>query len=345
MSQTRDSHFNPPSPRSSSGGANSFKGTPDTRLTAFSPEDGSAKSSKLLKDLARSASATPPVRLPVNSSRGAISHLDKDPFVTPTHGQGTRLSPTASAFLPFTSVVDQSLPAGTGPVATALSTDLGLSRQLDVSSSAPLSASEVDAWLAVSTTSRRLVKVSNANPVSLFQEQEISGAHRHGGKYLVGVDGHVFIQFADIRDACSVYTSIRSADKEWKAEYITLAQLAKVCTIQPTVLFCDTNIALLQDGIAAFDQTAAQVSQVLVLAVIPPGSNVDTVQAMEIVRVFLESHGRLFAFIRRSTFADGSFRAVAEFCHASAALPALAHCNNGLAIAVGLQRSLIFTSC
>lgn len=149
MAQARDSHFNPSSPRSSSGGADSFKGTPDTRLTAFSPEDGSAKSSKLLKDLARSASATPPVRLPVNSSRGSISNLDKDPFVTPTHGQATRLSPTASTFRPFTDAAEQSLLSSPSPVASALSTDLGLSRHLKLASSDPLSASEVDAWLAV----------------------------------------------------------------------------------------------------------------------------------------------------------------------------------------------------
>lgn len=68
----------------------SFKGTPDTRLTAFSPDDGLAKSSKLLQGLARSSSATPPVGLPVSGFRGAATHLDKDPFVTPLLSVGNQ---------------------------------------------------------------------------------------------------------------------------------------------------------------------------------------------------------------------------------------------------------------
>lgn len=147
MAQPRENHFNPSSPRSSTGGADSFKGTPDTRLTAFSPDDGSAKSSKLLKNFSRSASATPPVRHPVNSYRGSVSHLDKDPFVSPVHD--TRLSPTASAFSPDAQAVSFSLPHTGQPIATLLSTELGVSHHLDISSSSPLSVSEVDACLTV----------------------------------------------------------------------------------------------------------------------------------------------------------------------------------------------------
>lgn len=150
MSQPRDQSFNPPSPRSSSGGAESFKGTPETRLTAFSPDDGSIKSTKLLEGMNRSASANPPVRLPVNSSRGGVSHFEKDPFVTPTHGPGAKLSPTASAFSPFSANHCPDVSPARVPSHT-LSTDLGLSRHLKISSKdGSVSVQDVEMWLTVS---------------------------------------------------------------------------------------------------------------------------------------------------------------------------------------------------
>jgi hypothetical protein len=141
---------NPSSPRSSNGGADSFKGTPDTRLTSMSPDE-SSKSSSLLKSFARSAAiATSPARLPTGSFRSSAgSHLDKDPFITSIQGVGTRLSPTASAFSPFVGNTYVRLPNGDGPISAALSTDMGLSRILIISSPAQVSAREVEALLTV----------------------------------------------------------------------------------------------------------------------------------------------------------------------------------------------------
>lgn len=137
---------NPSSPRSSSGGAESFKGTPDTRLTSLTPDEGSQSS--LLKSFARSAVATTsPARLPAGSFRNAVSHLDKDPFISSIQGVGTRLSPTASAFSPFVGNTYVRLPAG--DLSAALSTDMGLSRILFISSPAQVSAREVEALLTV----------------------------------------------------------------------------------------------------------------------------------------------------------------------------------------------------
>lgn len=75
------------SPHSSSGHADSAEGTPDTSLTAFSPED-----------------ARPP-RAPGTSPSGGLSFdgVQHDPFVTTTTAQqSTRvLSATATAFRPL----------------------------------------------------------------------------------------------------------------------------------------------------------------------------------------------------------------------------------------------------
>lgn len=146
MANTRD-RDNPSSPRSSAGGADSFKGTPDTRLTAFSPENTSTKTSKSLQGLVCSVSAIPPVGLSTGTYRNAASLLDKDPFVTPSHL--SRLSPTASAFCPFTGNTKKPLRDEGGPIAAALSSELGLSRHLRISSPVPISVSDVNIWLCV----------------------------------------------------------------------------------------------------------------------------------------------------------------------------------------------------
>ena len=146
MAQSRETPFSPSSPHSSSGGADSFKGTPDTRVTAFSPDGDSTKSAGLLKGATRSASATP-VRFHMSSYRSSLTTLGKDPFVTPGRGKG--LSPTASTFKPFAATGSALQYPQSGTVSTALSTDLGLSRLLCVSHPASLTTSEVETWLMV----------------------------------------------------------------------------------------------------------------------------------------------------------------------------------------------------
>jgi hypothetical protein len=73
--------------------------------------------------------------------------MDKDPFVTPCPNKG--LSPTASVFQPFSG----SSSVVTRPVATALSTDLGVSRLLVAYSTVDVSVDEVQTWLTVRSLS------------------------------------------------------------------------------------------------------------------------------------------------------------------------------------------------
>ena len=111
------------SPHSSSGGAESFRGTPDTRLTAFSPDDGSAKSSRILGVLRAASAGVQPVQFPVRSSTESSAPGVEDPFVTSTRtlGAGARgLSATATEFQPSLSALiargslDKSSPTRTG---------------------------------------------------------------------------------------------------------------------------------------------------------------------------------------------------------------------------------------
>ncbi|KAF7561896.1 hypothetical protein G7046_g2245 [Stylonectria norvegica] len=289
MAQSRDNPFNPSSPHSSSGGADSFKGTPDTRLTAFSPDESSAKSSKLLKNYTRSSSATPPVRLPVNSYRGTVSHLDRDPFVSPVHD--TRLSPTASAFRPVVNAVDFSLPPDGRPIANTLSTDLGLSHHLDVSSSSPLSISEVD------------------NCLSDLVEK---GTQFQDARRFEAVDGHVYIHFSDIRDACSAHSGIRMLKQAWDVGYVS-------------------PVPMVKDEMEPHNEKLEELGQVFVFAALPLGSAVDPVHILEIAQSYLAKYGQLFSFVRQIGYADGSFRAIAQFCNPSDAVAATKSCN-GIAV-------------
>jgi hypothetical protein len=66
----------------------------------------------------------------------------------------------------------------------------------------------------------------------------------------------------------------------------------------------------------------------MVFATAPAGTIMDTTRAVSDVLAILKSHGRLFAFFKRSVFPDGSFRAVAEYCSTTAAKIAISNGNN-----------------
>jgi hypothetical protein len=178
MAQVRDAPFNnPSSPHSSSVGADSCKheGTPETRLTVFSPDDGSARSNRLLTTLNLNAAAdraVHPVHFHhVNTMADFGDHsaaAEKDPFVSTTTAPKAeqKLSPTASAFRPVSVplVAHGSLNAPPGmnaglsanrqlfaPQPTArFSNELGVSRCLVLYSPArPVTLTDVEGYFAV----------------------------------------------------------------------------------------------------------------------------------------------------------------------------------------------------
>lgn len=116
MAQLREG-FHPSSPPSE-GGADSYnhEGTPDTRLTTFSPMGDSSESSGLLSALSLSGSktSTRPIKFQVPTSIHHVASLesfgsggqDKDPFVSSTPEKlQTKLSATALAFRPLAASV------------------------------------------------------------------------------------------------------------------------------------------------------------------------------------------------------------------------------------------------
>jgi hypothetical protein len=229
MAQPRENPFNPSSPRSSTGGADSFKGTPEARLTAFSPDERLGKSTKLIKTFARSASATSPVKLPSYSHRDTASQIDKDPFISPSHG--TRLSPTASAFKPVINLVGFSLPRDGQPVSNELSSEIGISHYLEVSSANSLSIAEVDDCLMVRRDMSILSTPSHFFDTPLICTKNLveKGARLQGTRQLESIEGHIQIHFSDLRDACSVVSGIQLAKQYWEVSYLDPCQVLKVC--------------------------------------------------------------------------------------------------------------------
>lgn len=187
MDQTHET-FHPSSPPSE-GGAESYnhEGTPDTRLTAFSPLEDSSKSSRLFSALSlsdgngndrgqsvkfQSPTGLQHVTSPTSFGPGA---RDKDPFVSsPPEKRQTKLSATASTFKPLSTPVVStpviaygSASATPKPFARAvptvsvcpktglllapgLSHNIGLTRSLRVSSSDGVAVDAVEKYLQVS---------------------------------------------------------------------------------------------------------------------------------------------------------------------------------------------------
>lgn len=76
--------------------------------------------------------------------------------------------------------------------------------------------------------------------------------------------------------------------------------------------------------------------QVAVFAAASAGTIVNTTRAAADVIGNLEVYGRLFAFIKKSTCPDGSFKAIAEFCATSSAKVAASNGFKPKAISVRL---------
>lgn len=172
MAQAREKAFNPPSPHSSTGGADSYKqeGTPDTRLTAFSPDESSVRSARLIKPVGLGAPEPVSLQFPAGYNHGYDSTsvmIENDPFVssTPSGKPDQKLSATASTFHPFsTSLIARgsnvpplSVPANLGAHRVVhqrignLSADLGISRYLVVTSTIRnFFLPDVEMFLAVS---------------------------------------------------------------------------------------------------------------------------------------------------------------------------------------------------
>ncbi|KAK4650089.1 hypothetical protein QC762_702420 [Podospora pseudocomata] len=310
MAQSRDGTFNPSSPHSSSGAADSYKhdGTPDTRLTAFSPDDGSARSNKLYAGITGMS-----LNGPTNHSlfhQKSTEHFgnvapvaEKDPFISSnaTPSKSTldqKLSPTASAFRPLSVPVVahgslngqqgpsngpqqnfRSLASAAGPLSGRFSTELGITHYVTIfSSTASVTLSEVETYLEF-------------------------GSPCQGKRVIFAKDGRVYLFLSNIRDATNIHENVQLGSQDWRAQYIAAAEFHQARNP-------GENHQQVSDGLLraiAFPQESA---------------NFDVFHTNTVVRTLMESHGEVLAFRQLSGTKDIPFHATVEFCDCDAAITA-----------------------
>ncbi|KAK3295494.1 uncharacterized protein B0H64DRAFT_424212 [Chaetomium fimeti] len=293
MAHVRDASFNPSSPHSSSGGVDSYnyEGTPDTKLTVFSPDENSAKSNRLLTTLGLDGPSTHTAHYHVGSADGfgntSSATSEKDPFISNSTIKGEqKLSPTASAFRPLSVplVAHGSLNASPG-----VNAGHGVNRQLF----APHATAKFSCDLGIS---RCLVLYSPSFPITVTDAE----GYLAGKRNLIAAEGRVYLHLPNVRDARNTHDNVQLGSPHWCAEYISAIEFHRACGSMTQVdPICDGKIQ-----ITAFDE----------------GVNFGAVHVETVVHTFLETQGEVFALLRQSETNDHTFRASVEFSDADIAI-------------------------
>ncbi|GAB1320098.1 RNA recognition motif 2-domain-containing protein [Madurella fahalii] len=304
MAQAREPTFNPSSPHSSSGGADSYKheGTPDTRLTAFSPDGNSARTNKLLATLSLSGPVDHPVGFhvtPVDGFGAVSANAEKDPFISskaiPKPEQ--KLSPTASSFRP----VSVSLVAH-GSLGNFSGWNIGPAASQQFFSQ--YATAQFSAELAIS---RHLVIYASTRPIPFADVEEYLtkleqlGSPCQGKRNMFVNDGKVYLRLSNIRDARHIHDNIQLGSPGWRSEYISALEFCQVYY----------NSA---------GQTEPMSDGMVQITAFGQGVDFDAARLETVIQTFLETQGDIFAFQRQSAVNECVFRAVVEFSDADVAV-------------------------
>ncbi|KAJ6782892.1 hypothetical protein PWT90_04881 [Aphanocladium album] len=188
-------------PSPSPSGEDSSSGSPDTRLTAPSPND-------LIKQNngSRSIGGNEPEenKQIVQFRPDEQPEEEKDPFVTPGRASKSGLSPTASAFSPFPV---GSIHFGNQEISMPVnlpSKSMGMSRCLKIIGDETITPQRVKTWL---------------------QELENDVNGFHGARRITERDGIIGLFFEDIRDAWRFQCQTSSAKLDWQVIHDTSADI------------------------------------------------------------------------------------------------------------------------
>ncbi|KAI0883439.1 RNA recognition motif 2-domain-containing protein [Annulohypoxylon maeteangense] len=348
--QTREGHYNPASPHSSSGAADSFKGTPDTRLTAFSPEDGSARSTRVLGTLNHGSleTAPPAIKYGMNALQSfgqpsmfnlGTCHTDKDPFVSSAESSfkgSQKLSPTASVFSPLPSAFIPRGSASEPKRADAFSEDLNqgysqISGQLPRPASVPASSDFVHDKLSTESGISRCLVISarmGGNVAAGEVNHYISGLRQMGTPFqgkneIFECGSQVFARFSNIRDACTVFSNISLGGRDWDVRSVNPREFSSV--VEP-----GAGLVTAHEG------------QVY-LSVFSHSMQPITVQQLEeFLKAALRTEGDLYAFKPHDGVTGSAMSGIAEYCDNEMSLRAVAKLNGvvvqGFQICIVLYR-------
>ncbi|KAF5879639.1 putative rna recognition domain-containing protein 2 protein [Botrytis fragariae] len=306
----------PPSPVSN-GAFESIQGTPNTAITAISPEDARVPKQSATDSRASSVTTT------VNQH---------DPFVTTgttTSRASAQLSATASAFQPLHLYG----PAVGAPITGNLiangsgSTTLipGTIQYLDnvVASQSPVRESEVTSYgkFSTDTGATRCIRVTdiyqkadvNSCVQYSFEKLNKAGVIITGGKRIeVTKNNVVYIRMSNIYEAAKVYTAIKIDHVDCAVEYIKANDFGGAISPQSRTVY------------------SAHEGQVMLTATYPPHTNIDKKVFEESLRDLLSVEGELYAWQKFLATEAGTFRLCAEFVDSAMVARAIERCNNKL---------------
>ncbi|RGP67539.1 meiosis mei2 [Fusarium longipes] len=262
----------------------SSQGTPDTRLTVFSP--GASSVTYHNGGYGGGSYSTGPVPsynayAPQGSITGdrVVSRFERDPFVD--NSTSGRLSPTASTFQPRSErnkgkAAAILLPSGGMTVANTLSHEMDISHRLELCDTPSPGVDDVQAFL----------------------ESAHDGGSRFFGARHVETDGsHVYVCFEDLRDSIFTFNAVRKSDKTWLPSYVKVKK----------------------ERLDRGDVRLAELRQLDVVIEILNSAIVDPSHVDEIVQQALSAFGSLFALVRIISNPSGGFRGVVQFCKAAKA--------------------------
>ncbi|KAK1722354.1 RNA recognition domain-containing protein 2 [Colletotrichum acutatum] len=297
MAQSHDSvMFNPSSPHSSVGAADSFKGTPDTRLTAFSPEESATRSSRLLKSIVPASPETTPSRFPSSAFGSVMSSAEKDPFITTdSNTSHQKLSPTASTFQPFSSPLDRN--------AEFANLDRDRQSASSVFSTGVRDVGELSECLTIGSQNRSL-GITDLN-ACLMKLQRL-GLSLQEPRQIFHRGGQISVQFNDIRDAVLVHDNVYRVEADFEIDYLSNVDFSEL----------------------AIRSRVNYGAWVAVVAVAIPPYPLDVIRTEAVIKRMLQSRGQLSAYHVPQNNDPSVYRAITQFSEQAEAATAVVVINN-----------------
>ncbi|KAK1484051.1 RNA recognition domain-containing protein 2 [Colletotrichum cuscutae] len=297
MAQTHENvMFNPSSPHSSVGAADSFKGTPDTRLTAFSPEESATRSSRLLKSIVQASPETTPSRFPSSAFGNVLSSAEKDPFITTSSNTcHQKLSPTASTFQPFSSPLDKN--------AEFAILDRDRQSASSVFPTGVRDVGELSECLIIGSKNRN-IGITDLN-TCLVKLQRL-GLSLQEPRQIFHRGGRISVQFSDIRDAVLVHDNVYRVEADFEIDYLS-------------------NIDFSELAIRNRVKSGAWVA--IVALAIPP-CPLDVIRTEAVLKRMLQSRGQLSAYHAQQKNDPSVYRAIIQFSDQAEAATAVVMFNN-----------------
>ncbi|KAF7516037.1 hypothetical protein G7054_g14323 [Neopestalotiopsis clavispora] len=344
--QGRDGVFNPTSPHSSSGLADSFRGTPDTRLTAFSPEENSIKSLRAPHSAGGGTRESEPVKfrfgtpqslnLPIRDPRfSRENQVERDPFVsfgTQSIATNWKLSPTASSFDPSTTILTTRASEPEFPYSKVVTSEHASSaEQASANKNADVFVhKELSTDLGLS----RCVKLMPGGDGPRIQLSDVEhyisilgnyGLHLKSTKQMHSTADKVYVRFPNIRDACLFYQNAQLGGREWTINYVHPREFSQTVKLTSGLI------------------TAHEGQLTLAVFAPPPLQGVDAASLANFMQEIFREQGDLFAFKVTSQGVEGSvMSAILEYCDNDVSLRATAELNGqvvkGFQICVALHR-------